>query len=163
MSTLSAYFQTWSLNPSHTKTVMAAFHLNNLETKCELKIYNKDRLLPFCPTPTYLEVKLDRLLMFYHHLAALCKKLSLCVTLLRQLVGSGWGAGAKTPCITTLSLVYSTAEYCAPIWCDSAHTRLIDSVLNNALHILTGCTLQLQWIPYQYFQASSQLSFAEWE
>ena len=41
--------------------------------------------------------------------------------------------------IATLSLVYSTAEYCAPVWCHSAHTHLIDSVLNNALCIVTGC------------------------
>ena len=40
---------------------------------------------------------------------------------------------------TTLFLIYSTAEYCAPAWCLSAHTRLIDSVLNDALRIVTGC------------------------
>ena len=67
------------------------------------------------------------------------KKLSSCVTLLRRLGGSGWGAGAKTLRIVTLSLVYSTAEYCSPVWCRSAHTRLIDSVLNDALRIVTGC------------------------
>ena len=37
-----------------------------------------------------------------------------------------------------LSLIYLTAEYCAPAWARSAHTRLIDSVLNNALRIVTG-------------------------
>ena len=67
------------------------------------------------------------------------KKLSSRVTLLRRLVGSGWGAGAKTLRIATLSLVYSAAEYCAPVWCRSAHTRLVDSVLNDALRIVTGC------------------------
>ena len=66
------------------------------------------------------------------------KKLSSRVTLLRRLVGSGWGAGAKTLRIATLSLVYSTAEYYAPVWCRSAHTRLIDSVLNDALRMVTG-------------------------
>ena len=40
-------------------------------------------------------------------------------------MGSGWGAGAKTLRIATLSLVYSGAEYFAPVWCGSAHTRLI--------------------------------------
>ena len=54
-------------------------------------------------------------------------------------MGLGWGSGAETLHIATLSLVYSTAEYCAPVWCRSAHTRLIDSVLNDALHIVTGC------------------------
>ena len=139
MSTLSAYLQTWRLKLSHTKTVTTAFHLNNREAKRELKVYNNDRLLPFCPTPTYLGVKLDRSLTFRHHLVALRKKLSSRVTLLRRLVGSGWGAGAKTLRIATLSLVYSTAEYCAPVWCRSAHIRLIDSVLNDALRIVTGC------------------------
>ena len=36
-------------------------------------------------------------------------------------------------------MVYLTAEYCTPFWCRSAHTRLIDSVLNDALRIVTGC------------------------
>ena len=92
-----------------------------------------------CSTPTYLEVKLDRSLTFRHHLVALRKKLSSRVTLLRRLVGSGWGAGAKTLPIAILSLVYSTTEYCVSVWCRSAHTRLIDSVLNDGLRIVTGC------------------------
>ena len=130
--------------PRHVYTfsvdvVTTAFHLNNREAKRELKVYNNGGLLPFCPTPTYLGVKLDRSLTFRHHLVALRKKLSSRVTLLRRLVGSGWNAGAKTLRIATLSLVYSTAEYCEPVWCRSAHTRLIDSVLNIALRIVTGC------------------------
>ena len=60
MFTLLAYLQTWRLKLSHTKTVTAAFHLNNREAKRELKVYNNGRLLPFCSNPTYLGVKLDR-------------------------------------------------------------------------------------------------------
>ena len=82
---------------------------------------------------------MDRSLTLCHHLVALRKKLSSRITLLRRLVGSGWGAGAKTLRIATLSLVYLTAEYCALVWCCSAHTRLIDNVLNDALHIVTRC------------------------
>ena len=139
MSTLSVYLQTWRLKLSHTKTVTVAFHLNNREAKRELKVYNNGRRLPFCPTPTYLGVKLDRSLTFCHRLVAMRKKLSSRVTLLRRLVGSGWSAGAKTLRIATLPLVHSTAEYCAPVWCRSAHNRFIDSVLNDALRIVTGC------------------------
>ena len=117
----------------------AAFHLNNREAKRELKVYNNDKLLPFCLTPTFLGIKLDRLLTFRHHLVALRKKLSSRVTLLRRFVSSEWGAGAKALRIATLSLVYSTADYCAPVWCRSAHTHLINSVLNNALRVVTGC------------------------
>ena len=78
MSTLSAYLRTWRLNLTHTKTMTAAFHLNNREAKRELKVYNNGRRLPFCPTPNYLSNP--------------SKKLSSRVTLLRRLVGSGWGA-----------------------------------------------------------------------
>ena len=46
---------------------------------------------------------------------------------------------AKTLHTAALSLVYSTVEYCAPVWCCSAHTRHIDSVLKDALRIVTGC------------------------
>ena len=48
-------------------------------------------------------------------------------------------AGAETLRTPVLSSVYSTAEYCAPAWCRSAHTRNIDSVLNDALCIVAGC------------------------
>ena len=124
MSTLAAYFHTWRLKLSHTMTVTTAFHLNNRVEKRELKVYNNGRLLPFCPIPTYLGVKLDRSLTFCHHLVALGKKLSSSVTLLRRLVGSGWGAGAETLRIATLSLVHSTA--------DSNSVTLEDSFLPNA-------------------------------
>ena len=58
---------------------------------------------------------------------------------MRRLAGSGWDAGAKTLSISALSLAYSTAEYCAPVWCRSTYTRLIDSILNDALRIVIGC------------------------
>ena len=89
---------------------------------------------------------------------ALRKKLSSCVTLLRRLVGSGWVAGAKTLRIATLSLVYSAAEYCAPVLCRSAHTSLIDSVLNDVLRIVTGC---LRPTPTDHLPALSGIQPAE--
>ena len=52
---------------------------------------------------------------------------------------SGWGAGAKTLRNYALSLVYFPDEYCAPVWCRSTHTRFTDSILNDALRIVTGC------------------------
>ena len=57
-----------------------------------------------------------------------------------------------------MSLVYSTAEYCAPVWCRSAHTRLIDSVLNDALRIVTGC---LRPAPTDYLPVLSGIHPAE--
>ena len=145
------------------QAVKAAFHLNNREIKRELKVQNNDRLIPFCPNPTYLGVKLDRLLTFCHHLVALRKKLSSRVTLLRQLVGLRWGAGTITMGTATLSLVYSTAEYCAPAWCLSAHPRLIDSVMNDALCIVTECLRTTPTDNLLIVSSIQQLSFADWE
>ena len=138
-TTLSAYLQTWRLKLSNMTTVTAAFHLNNREAKRELNICNNGNLLPPCPVPMYLRVELDRSLTFRHHFEALREKLSTRIALLWRLAGSGCGAGAKTLRISALSLVYFTAEYCAPVWCPSTHTCLIDSILNNALRIVTGC------------------------
>ena len=86
------------------------------------------------------------------------KKLSSRVTLLKRLVGSRWGAGAKTLRKATLSLVYSTAEYCALIWCRSVHTRLIDSVMSDALPIITGC---LRPTPTDYLPVLSGIQPSE--
>ena len=119
MSTLSAYLQTWRLKLSYTNTVTAAFHLNNREAKRKLKVYNNGRFLPFCPT--YLSwSKTGQIAHVSSPFSALRKKLSSRITLLRRLVGLEWGAGGKTLRRATLSLVYSTAEYCAPVWCRSA-------------------------------------------
>ena len=59
MTALSAYLQTWRLKLSNTKTVTTALHLNR-EAKRELNVYNNGNLLPSCPVPMYLGVKLDR-------------------------------------------------------------------------------------------------------
>ena len=64
----------------------------------------------------------------------------------------------KTLRITTLSLVYSTAEYCAPVWCRSAYSRLIDSVLNDALRIVNGC---LRPTPTDHLRVLSGIQPAE--
>ena len=141
MTTLSAYLQTWQLKLSHAKTMTAAFHLHNGEAKHELKVKNNGK---FCPGSTYLGVKLDRALMYCHHLEAMCKKISMRILLLRRLKGSGWRTGAKTLCTAASSLICSTARYCAPAWCCSAHTCFVHchwmpmSNSNRHLPVLSG-------------------------
>jgi len=62
------------------------------------------------------------LLTYCRHLESLRKKLTSRVAPLRWLAGSAWGAGVTTLLTATLSLVHLTTEYCAPVWCHSAHT-----------------------------------------
>ena len=76
---------------------------------------------------------------YRRHLESPRKKLTSRGAFLRRLAGSSWGAGATSLRLATLTLVHSTTEYCAPAWCRSAHTRLIDPATNNILRIVTGC------------------------
>ena len=48
-----------------------------------------------------------------------------------MLAGTTWGAGEKTLRTSALALCYSVAEYCAPVYRNSAHTNLVDVQLNN--------------------------------
>jgi len=139
MSTAGEYLHIWKLKLSTTKTVSAVFHLDNKEAKRELKANYSNEILPFWPESKYLGVTLDRSLTFRRHLESSRKKLTPRVALLKRLAGSGWGAVATTLRIATLALVHPTAEYCATVWCRSAHTRLIDPAINDALRIVTGC------------------------
>ena len=158
MTTPSGYLQTRRLKLSNTKTVTAAFYLNNREAKCELNVYNNGNLLPPCPVSTHLGVKLYRSLTFRHHLEDLHKKLSTRVGLLRRLAGFGWGADAKTLRISALSSVYSTTEYCAPVSCRNTYTHLIDSILNIALRIVIEC---LRSTPTENFPVLAGIQPAE--
>ena len=110
---------------------------------CTISFNNTNSISIFCFTssiePTYLGLKLDRALTFHRHLVSLRQKLTTRVGLLRRLAGSSWGAGAITLRTATLALVHSTAEYCTPAWCRSAHTRFIDKPINDALRLVTEC------------------------
>ena len=59
--------------------------------------------------------------------------------LLRRRADTSWGASTPTLRTFTLALVYAPAEYCAPVWCRSFHTGLVDVSLNAALRTITGC------------------------
>jgi len=163
MTTVSEYLQTWKLKLSTTKTVSAAFHLNNKEAKYELKVKYNNETLPFCSGSKYLEVALDRSLTYRRHLESLRKKLTSRVALLRRLAGSGWGAGATTLRTATIALVHSTAEYCAPVWCRSAHPASLTPPSTTPCELsLDACVLH-QRTTFQPSQASNLLSFVAME
>jgi len=55
MTTVGEYLQTWKLKLTTTKTVSAAFHLNNKEAKRELKVKFNNETRPFAPSPNTSE------------------------------------------------------------------------------------------------------------
>ncbi|KAM3864710.1 putative RNA-directed DNA polymerase from transposon X-element [Diretmus argenteus] len=139
MDTMVAYLRRWRLQLSVGKTVAAAYHLSTREAKRELKVSVDGKLLEVQQAPKYLGVRLDRTLSFSQHLQELKAKVTSRVALIRRLAGTTWGASAKTLRISTQALVFSAAEYCAPVWSRSPHARKVDVAINNALRIITGC------------------------
>ena len=139
MATFGEYLQTWKLKLSITQTVSAVFHLNNKEAKRELKVNFNNETLRFCSESKYLGGTLDRSFTYRRHLESHRKKLTSRDALFRRFAVSGWGAGATTLRTAILALVHPTAEYCAPAWCRSAHTHLIDPAINDVLRNVTGC------------------------
>jgi len=116
----------------------ADFQLNNEEAKHKLNVNRNNQTLPFCSEPKYLGVTLYRSLTHRRHLEPLRKRITSRVALLRRPADSDWGAGATTLRTANL-LVNSAAEYCAPVWCRSSHSRLVDHAINDTLRIVTGC------------------------
>lgn len=139
MNTLSTYLKNWRLKLSEAKTLSSVFHLNNRLASRKLNIKVNNNTLQFQASPTYLGVKLDRTLTFRQHLENLSAKTSARVALIRRLAGTTWGASTKTLRTSTQALVFSSAEYCAPVWCRSSHTNKLDTALNNALRTVSGC------------------------
>jgi len=123
----------------HHENDVGSLPPQNKEAKREMKVNFNNEALHFCSEPKYLRVTLDRSFTYRRDLETLLKKLTSRVALLRRIFDSRLCAGETTLRTALESLVHSTAEYCAPVWCRSAHTRLIYPVINDALRIVTGC------------------------
>ena len=82
----------------------------------------------------YLEVKLDGALIYKKHCEDTGKKVATRNNILHKLARSTWGTSADTLRITALSLVYSVAEHCAPVW---LNTSLVDVQLNETMRIIS--------------------------
>ncbi|CAK1588076.1 unnamed protein product [Parnassius mnemosyne] len=127
LSILNKYFRKWKLVPNTAKTEVTAFHLANQLAKYEPTVEFAGAILHYNPTPRYLDVTLDRSLTCAPHMDKLSKKLQTRNNILHRLAGTTWGASADVLRTTGLRLVYSTAEYCAPVSSNSTHVLHVDT------------------------------------
>ena len=125
------------------------FHLNNKKASQEININFGGQEIRNTKHPKYLGVVLDKTLTYREHLTRLSAKVKTRQSIISKLSSSTWGADANTLRISTLSLVYSTAEYCAPVWLNSVHTKNVDKHLNAAMRSIGGLTKStpLKWLP----------------
>ena len=139
MGVICQYLRNWRLKLSTTKTVSSIFHLRNYMANYQLKVQVESGELNFDPNPTYLGIKLDRSLTYKSHLTKLKCKVSARVALVRRLASTNWGASFRTLRTSAMALALSAAEYCAPVWTQSAHTRGLDVPLHDAMRLISGC------------------------
>lgn len=146
---IAEYCKEWRLKPNSAKTVSCVFHLHNTSAQRELNIHMDGKLLKHEPYPVYLGVTLDRTLSYKTHLTKLASKVKSRTNLLSKLAGSTWGANATTLRQAALSLCYSTAEYCCPVWHNSPYTKVVDTQLHHTMRIITGTLrpTELSWLP----------------
>ncbi|KAI8429039.1 hypothetical protein MSG28_007610 [Choristoneura fumiferana] len=105
----------------------------------ELNVTFRGDVLKHNPNPKYLGVTLDRSLTYKTHLGKVAAKIRTRNNIVQKLTSTTWGASAACLRTTSLALVYSSAEYCAPVWLNSAHVSAVDSQLNHTMHLVTGC------------------------
>lgn len=149
LTLLGKYFRQWRLKPNASKTEVSCFHLSNQSANMKLKVSFESQLLKHNHTPKYLGVTLDRTLSFRYHLEKTAAKLKTRNNILQKLCGSKWGSSCHVLKTSALGLVYSAAEYCAPVWLNSKHTKLVDVQLNNTMRIITGSIkpTPVFWLP----------------
>ena len=145
---ISEFCKRWRLQPRVAKTVSSNFHLHNARTNQELDIILNGKRLRHDNRSTYLGVTLDCTLNYKPHREVAAKTRTR-NNLVHMLAGTTWGAGAKTLRTSALALCYSVAEYCAPVWRNSAHTNLVDVQLNNTMRTITGAVRcpRTDWLP----------------
>jgi uncharacterized protein with PIN domain len=130
--------------------VTTNFYLNNMEarrlfqfTKNKVIITNDECLL-------YIRVKLDRILIYRQHTVAMKNKLKSRNSIIARLAGTSCECNTNVLKTSTLALLYSVGEYCAPVWTRSALCNKINIKLNQFMRIITGTvkSTQTQWFQF---------------
>lgn len=149
LATLSDYSYKWRLKPNPMKTEECAFHLNNKQAYAELEVVFNGTQVQHSFKSKYLGIILDPLLTFKEHIEKTTKKLHSRINIIQKLIGMGWGTDGRTLRTATSALVYSTAEYGDQVWCNSAHTKKIDTQFNSAMRIISGTikSTPTEWLP----------------
>lgn len=148
LDVMRRFFEKWRLRPNLGKTVISAFHLWNQQAWRKLNVRFDGVKLEHDFFPKYLGTILDCALTFEKNSQRIVEKLKPRNNILRKLAGTKWGADTIVLRTSALALVYSVAEYGAPVWLESTHTYDIDVALSKALRVITGSVTStpIEWL-----------------
>jgi hypothetical protein len=149
LRSITTYLRQWRLKPNAQKTIVTCFHLSNKLANHQPHVEFDGRILEMDQTPKYLGVTLDTQLTYRKHIENTKAKIKTRNNIIHKLAGSTWGASAPTLRTSALALVYSAAEYAAPVWANSSHTHKVDAELNNTMRLITGAvrSTPTEWLP----------------
>lgn len=136
---LEEYYASERLLPNPEKTEVSTFHLSTVTARRTIEVQFCGETVKYNPTPKYLGIPIDRSLTYNEHATKLCAKIRTRCNIIQKLAGTTWGATAETLRTSSLALIYSTAEYCCPVWSHSSHAKRVDITINNCLRTITGC------------------------
>ena len=124
-------------------------HLSTNEADRTPRVFVDGTILPVDLQTKYLGITLDRSLTYAHHCNNTAHKARKRVNLLRKLAGTTWGANTALLRTTALALVFSCAEYGAPVFARSSHADRIDVPLRAAMRVVAGVTQSTEngWLP----------------
>lgn len=135
---LDKYYASERLVPNPDKTEVTTFHLSNAKAERKIEVQFCGSIVKYNFTPRYLGVHLDRSLTYGPHVTRLCAKPKTRCNIIQKLAGTTWGSTAETLRTSSLALIYSTAEYCCPVWSHSSHAKRVDVTINTCLRTITG-------------------------
>ena len=140
-------FSVYTADLPHTRSKKYIYADDRL-ADYQLKVRCNGNIVPCESHPKYLGITLDRTLTYKNHLDQLSQKVSARNNLLRRLSGQTWGASFNVLQTSVVSLVYAPAEYSAPNWSHSTHTKKIDIALNSTMRIVSGCLSSTPAVDY---------------
>lgn len=145
---LSVHFAKWRLKPNVDQIVSCSFHLCKQQANRRLKLKFNGKKVKHDINPKYIGVVLDHSLTYRPHLTTTQKKLKPRTNLVQKIATLDWARSFKTLRITTNAMVMSVANYCAPVWMNSCHVKMVDTQINVALRLVSGVVrpTEIEWL-----------------
>jgi len=78
-------------------------------------------------------------LTYKHHFERTSKKIHTRNELFQKLTESKWGAQPHALQMSVIAFCFSVEEYACEMWGNLAHVKEIDTTINDACRIVTGC------------------------